>query len=141
MSDGVGEVVGGEDRPGGGRDIHRQVGTYFLPVVEEGASRERERREEAGPVERSGELAKREKRESGSHADHPCPASRANESRSHYVIPTLPVCLYTTSPRLMDNNTHHLLHPPTCREASAHVGTCIPYWRVVIPSFVQMEPH
>lgn len=83
MSDGVGEVVGGEDRPGGGRYIHRQVGTYFLPVVEEGASQEREReREEAGPVERSGELAKREERE-GSHADHPCPASRANESRSH----------------------------------------------------------
>lgn len=44
MSDGVGEVVGGEDRPGGGRYIHRQVGTYFLPVVEEGAaSQERER--------------------------------------------------------------------------------------------------
>lgn len=44
MSDGVGEVVGGEDRPGEGRDIHRQVGTYFLPVVEEGASQETERR-------------------------------------------------------------------------------------------------
>lgn len=42
MSDGVGEVVGGEDRPGEGRYIHRQVGTYFLPVVEEGASLERE---------------------------------------------------------------------------------------------------
>lgn len=66
MSDGVGKVVGGEDRPGGGRYIHRQVGTYFLPVVEEGASQESERererqREEAGPVERSGELAKRER--------------------------------------------------------------------------------
>lgn len=61
MSDGVGKVVGGEDSPGGGRYIHRQVGTYFLPVVEEGASRERERGEEAGPVERSGELAKRER--------------------------------------------------------------------------------
>lgn len=62
MSDGVGEVVGGEDRPGEGRYIHRQVGTYFLPVVEEGASQERDReREEAGPVERSGELAKRER--------------------------------------------------------------------------------
>lgn len=43
MSDGVGEVVGGEDRPGEGRYIDRQVGTYFLPVVEEGASQERER--------------------------------------------------------------------------------------------------
>lgn len=43
MSDGVGEVVGGEDRPGEGRYIHRQVGTYVLPVVEEGASQERER--------------------------------------------------------------------------------------------------
>lgn len=64
MSDGVGKVVGGEDRPGEGRYIHRQVGTYFLPVVEEGASQERDRREEAGPVERSGELAKRE-RETG----------------------------------------------------------------------------
>lgn len=62
MSDGVGKVVGGEDRPGGGRYIHRQAGTYFLPVVEEGASLERERqREEAGSVERSGELAKRER--------------------------------------------------------------------------------
>lgn len=46
MSDGVGEVVGGEDRPGGGRYIHRQVGTYFLPVVEEGASQERQRERE-----------------------------------------------------------------------------------------------
>lgn len=58
------KVVGGEDRPGEGRYIHRQVGTYFLPVVEEGASQERQRerqREEAGPVERSGELAKRER--------------------------------------------------------------------------------
>lgn len=66
MSDGVGKVVGSEDRPGGGRYIHRQVGTYFLPVVEEGASQERKRerqREEAGPVERSGELAKREEGE------------------------------------------------------------------------------
>lgn len=62
MSDGVGKVVGGEDRPGEGRDIDRQVGTYFLPVVDEGASQERDReREEAGPVERSGELAKRER--------------------------------------------------------------------------------
>lgn len=86
MSDGVGEVVGSEDRPGEGRYIDRQVGTYFLPVVEEGASQERKRerqREEAGPVERSGELAKREREGEGSHADHPCPASRANESRSH----------------------------------------------------------
>lgn len=46
MSDGVGKVVGGEDRPGGGRYIHRQVGTYFLPVVEEGASQEREKRQD-----------------------------------------------------------------------------------------------
>lgn len=45
-SDGVGEVVGGKDRPGEGRDIHHQVGTYFLPVVEEGASRETERETE-----------------------------------------------------------------------------------------------
>lgn len=85
MSDGVGKVVGGEDRPGEGRYIHRQVGTYFLPVVEEGASQERQRerqREEAGPVKRSGELAKREREREGSHADHPCPASRANERRS-----------------------------------------------------------
>lgn len=44
MSDGVGKVVGGEDRPGEGRYIDRQVGTYVLPVVEEGASQERERR-------------------------------------------------------------------------------------------------
>lgn len=43
MSDGVGKVVGGEDRPGEGRYIDRQVGTYFLPVVEEGACQERQR--------------------------------------------------------------------------------------------------
>lgn len=46
MSDGVGEVVGGEDRPGGGRYIHRQVGTYLLPTCcrrRSSVSRERER--------------------------------------------------------------------------------------------------
>lgn len=66
MSDGVGEVVGGEDRPEGGRYIHRQVGTYFLPVVEEGASRERdrERDREKRQVPSSGQAnLQREKRE------------------------------------------------------------------------------
>lgn len=84
MSDGVGEVVGGEDRPGEGRYIHRQVSTYFLPVVEEGAFQERERDREKRQVPSSGQAnLQRERKREGSHADHPCPASRANESRSH----------------------------------------------------------
>jgi len=54
VSDGVGEVVGSEDRPGGGKYIHRQVGTYFLPVVEEGASQERQRERQREEAERRG---------------------------------------------------------------------------------------
>lgn len=68
MSDGVGEVVGGEDRPGEGRYIDRQVGTYFLPVVEEGASQERvrERYRERRQVPSSGQAnLQRERRERG----------------------------------------------------------------------------
>lgn len=86
MSDGVGEVVGGEDRPGEGRYIHRQVGTYFLPVVEEGASQERERETERRGRSRRAvrrTCKEREREREGSHADHPCPASRANKRRSH----------------------------------------------------------
>lgn len=63
MSDGVGEVVGGEDRPGEGRYIDRQVGTYFLPVVEEGACQERERDREKRQVPSSGQANLQRERE------------------------------------------------------------------------------